>query len=331
LKVADRIYLIPTPTPFPVGVVNAYLVEDEPLTLIDSGVKTGEALEALRSGLAEVGLRFADIEQLLITHSHLDHYGLMAAVAAEGNPRVYAHPLEVFDLQNPYGYAAANDERYQRIERFLLKWGLPEEALEMILMRHPVFEQLREPIKVTDTVTDGDRIRMKHKELLVIHCPGHSPGMINFYDPSAKVLFSGDNLLKEISPVPLIHFPSDSSKPRVHSLADYLATVQRLKSFDIDMALTGHGDIIHDVKGVIDSIIMHHEVRKQKVLRFLDGSPKSAFDVCAHLFPEIDQIQIFLGMSEAVGHLDLLETEGAVRRQEIDGKIYFTARIDSKD
>ena len=326
MKVAERIHLIPTPTPFPVGVVNAYLIADEPLTLIDSGVKTEEALEALRSGLAAMGIRFGDIEQLLITHSHLDHYGLMASVAAEGNPRVYAHPLEVYDVENPHGYAAANDERYQRIERFLLRSGLPEKLLEMILMRHPVFEQLREAIKVTNTLEDGDRLRLKHKELLVIHCPGHSPGMINFYDASAKVLFSGDNLLKEISPVPLIHFPSDSSKPRMHSLADYLATVRRLKSFDIDMVLTGHGDIIHDVPGVIESIIVHHEIRKQKVLKFLDGSPKSAYEVCCHLFPEIDQIQIFLGMSEAVGHLDLLETEGAVQREEIEGRVHFTSR-----
>ncbi len=330
MKVAERIHQIPTPTPFYVGAINSYLIEDEPLTLIDSGLKTDEAEEALRSGLAKLGFCFGDVEQLIVTHAHLDHYGLMATVAAEGNPRVYAHPLETHDLQNPRGYVSEDDEQYKRTESFLLKSGLPEGSLKTILVRHPIFDQLRDPIRVTHTVGEGDRIGLKHKELQVIHCPGHSPGMINLYDHTAGVLFSGDNLLKHISPVPLIYFPRDSSKPRARSLADYVATIQRLKAFDISIVLTGHGDIIHDIGDVIDSMVVHHEVRKHKVLKFLDGSPRTAYDVCNHLFPGIDAYQTYLGMSEAIGHLDLLEMEGAVETEEIDGKIHYISKARGK-
>ncbi len=325
MKVAKRIHQIPTPTPFYVGPMNSYLIVDEPLTLIDSGLKTEEAEEALRSGLAALGFSFGDIEQLIITHSHLDHYGLMATIAAEGSPRVLAHPLEVYDIENPEGYNSPDDVRNTRTERFLQRSGLPEEWFEMILTRHPIFEQFREPVRVTDTVEDGDRLSLKNAELVFIHCPGHSPGLLNLHDAKAKVLFSGDNLLKHISPVPLINFPRDPSKPRAHSLADYLATIRRLRKFDADIVLPGHGEIIYDLKGVIDGIMVHHEVRKRKVLKFLDGAPKTAYDICQHLFPNMEPYHIYLAMSEAVGHLDLLNTEGMVEAEERDGIIYHVA------
>ena len=326
MKVAERIHQIPTPTPFYVGVINSYLIDDEPLTLVDSGLKTDEAEAVLHSGLKTLGFAFGDIEQLVVTHSHLDHYGLMATIAAEGSPHVCAHPLETYDIENPHGYNAPDDLRNARTEKFLRKSGLPEESFELILVRHPIFSQLRDPIEVTHRVEDGDMLKLKHRELTVIHCPGHSPGMINLYDPAAKVLFSGDNILKHISPVPLLNFPRDPSVPRRHSLADYIETIRRLRAFDVELVLTGHGELIRDLRGIIDSIIVHHEVRKRKVLRFLDGSPKTAYEVCCHLFPEIEPYHIYLGMSEAVGHLDLLEMEGVVESEERDGRIYHVSK-----
>jgi glyoxylase-like metal-dependent hydrolase (beta-lactamase superfamily II) len=322
MQLSYNIHQITTPTPFPTGPVNCYVIKDEPVTLVDSGLKMPEALEALRAGLREIGLQFNDIKRLLITHSHLDHYGLMATVAAEGSPEVYAHPLEVHDLENPLGYMG-DEEHFRRTERFLLESGLPVEYLDSILMRHPVFQQFRDPIKVTEQVTDGDVIPFEHMRLFVIHCPGHSPGMINFYDAASEILFSGDNLLKHISPVPLLYIPRDPDEPRTNSLADYIVSINRLKAFSIRTVLTGHGDVIHNIGDIIDSIVQHHRMRKQKVFEFLDGSPKTAYAVCCHLFPEISQIQIYLGMSEAVGHLGLLETEEAVEVFKRDGKNFY--------
>ncbi len=326
MKVAERIHQIPTPTPFYVGPINAYLIEDEPLTLVDSGVKTDEAEQALRAGLAALGLGFGDIERLVITHSHLDHYGLMANVAAEGGSRVFAHPLETYDLESVRGYASPDDPRNERVEKFLLESGLPKEKLELMLMRHPVFEQLRDAVKVTDLIEDGDKLKFKHMELTAVHCPGHSPGMINLYDPAAKILLSGDNILKRISPVPLLSFPNDPKKPRARTLADYISTILRLKGFDIDLVLTGHGEIVRNLNEVIDSLIVHHEVRKRKVSRFLRSGPKTAYEVCSHLFPNIEPLQLFLGMSEAVGHLDILEMDNLVEIEKREGTIYHISR-----
>jgi len=323
LKVSERIHQIPTPTPFYVGPINTYLIEGEPVTLVDSGIKTPDAEQALRSGLKELGLGFGDVERLVITHSHLDHYGLAATIAREGSPRVYAHPLEVFDLESKLGYNSPDDTRNDRVEKFLLESGMPEEKFVLILTRHPLFQELREAVKVTDTLEDGDTLEFEHTEMTVIHCPGHAAGMINFYDPNSKVLLSGDNVLKHISPVPLLNFPRDPSKPRAHSLADYLATQQRLKKLDIELVLTGHGEIVHNLDEVIDSITLHHEVRKRKAYKFLKKSPKTAYEICNHLFPDMDPLHLFLAMSESIGHLDILENEGAVEIEKRNGMNYF--------
>ena len=326
MKVAQNIYQIPTPTPFYVGPMNAYLIKDDPITLVDSGVKTGEAEEALRAGLKELGLGFGDVERLVITHSHLDHYGLMATVAGEGNPKVCAHPLEVYDIESELGYISPNDGRNDRVEAFLLESGLPKEKLFLILTRHPVFQALRQAVKVTDTLEDGDTLEFEHAEMTVLHCPGHAAGMINLYDPASKVLLSGDNVLKHISPVPLLNFPRDPAKPRAHSLADYLATQRRLKKLDIDLVLTGHGEIVHNLREVIDSITLHHEARKRKALKFLRRKPGTAYDVYNHLFPDMDPLHMFLAMSEAVGHLDILEVDGAVEMEKRNGLNYFSVK-----
>ncbi len=326
MKVAKRIYQIPTPTPFYVGPINAYLIKDEPITLVDSGVKTDEAEEALRCGLAELGLAFGDVERIVITHAHLDHYGLAGAVAAEGTPTICAHPLEVYDIESELGYDSPDDPRNDRAEKFLLESGLPEEKLGLNLARHPVFQELRRAVKVTDQVEDGDTMPFESGDMKVIHCPGHAPGMINLYDPAEKVLLSGDNVLKHISPVPLLNFPLDPSKPRGHSLSNYLETLKKLRRLDIDLVLTGHGEIIDSLEEVIESVTLHHEVRKKKVLRFLGKAPGTAYDVCGHLFPKLDPLHTFLAMSEAIGHIDILEEEGAVEVEARDGLNFFSAK-----
>ncbi|GAB4343084.1 MAG: MBL fold metallo-hydrolase [Candidatus Abyssubacteria bacterium] len=326
MQISDTVHLIRTPTPFSVGHVNCYLIEDEPLTLIDSGLKTEEAEKVLRAALAQLGYDFADIEQVIITHAHFDHYGLMGTIAAEGKPRVLAHPLEVHDLQNPIGYAPEGDERYDRVEQFLLKSGLPPRMLDSILFRHPILNQLRDPIQVTRTIDDGDIVTLGTMQLRVIHCPGHSAGMVNLLEISSGTLFSGDNILKHISPVPLLNFPRNPSEPRAHSLADYLVTLKRLKTLAVRVVLPGHGEIMDNLHDVIDGIMIHHEMRKDKVLEFLKDSPKTAFEVCLHLFPEVDPYQVYLGMSEAVGHLDLLECEGVVEARETDGATRYVAK-----
>src|SRR3989442_1996641 len=84
------IHRLAIPTPFQVGRVNAYLIEDEPVTLIDSGPNSAKALDELEQALAARGHAVEDLELLVITHQHMDHFGLASILARRSGAEVAA-------------------------------------------------------------------------------------------------------------------------------------------------------------------------------------------------------------------------------------------------
>ena len=78
---------MPIPTPFAVGRVNCYLIEDDPLTLVDTGPNSGKALDELERALAERGRRVEDLGLIVVTHQHIDHIGLLRCSRGARAPR----------------------------------------------------------------------------------------------------------------------------------------------------------------------------------------------------------------------------------------------------
>ena len=94
---AAGVHAISLPTPFTVGRVNAYLIDDAPLTLFDVGPRSAETISALEAGLREHGRRLEEIELVVISHQHIDHFGLAAEVARRAGAEVAA-----LDILAPY-------------------------------------------------------------------------------------------------------------------------------------------------------------------------------------------------------------------------------------
>ena len=78
------------PTPFAVGRVNCYLIEDEPLTLIDTGPNSGKSLDELEQALAAHGRTIEELELIVLTHQHMDHLGLLEILARRSGAEVAA-------------------------------------------------------------------------------------------------------------------------------------------------------------------------------------------------------------------------------------------------
>src|SRR5262247_4497333 len=90
-----RVVPISLPTPFYIGPVNVYLIAEEPLTLIDTGPKTKEAIEALRAGLRSAGFLVSDLRRIVLTHAHEDHCGLARSLRDEAkDAEVFVHNWE---------------------------------------------------------------------------------------------------------------------------------------------------------------------------------------------------------------------------------------------
>jgi glyoxylase-like metal-dependent hydrolase (beta-lactamase superfamily II) len=176
-------------------------------------------------------------------------------------------------------------------------------------------------------LNDGDPIPFRSMTWRVIHCPGHSSGLICFHWPEKKILFAGDHLLKEVTPNPILDVLGTPSPFRYPRLKEYLNSLEKIEKLDVSLLLPGHGEEINDAKRLIQKIFLHHQERMDLILTFLSKGEKTPFEIAMDLFPGLPSFEVFLGISEAVGHLEILREKGMVKATERDGKDYYSLEI----
>jgi glyoxylase-like metal-dependent hydrolase (beta-lactamase superfamily II) len=177
------------------------------------------------------------------------------------------------------------------------------------------------PVAVDDTLEEGDNLRLASRTWQVLHTPGHAAGLICLYEPASRTLLSSDHLLADISSNPLVEPPPPGQTERLHSLALYRESLQRVATLDVAQALPSHGPVIRDVSGLVRQRLAFHQRRVARVLDALQGGARTTWDVTHNLFPDRSPLDTFLAVSEVIGHLDLLEMEGRIAGEEVHGMI----------
>lgn len=315
-----RVGRIPTPTPFPVGDINSYLVlpaeGSRELTLIDTGVKSPAAFDALRQGFKEHGFAFEDVRRLLLTHAHMDHYGQAKRIRELSGCAVYASEPEAERMRTFWSPSAQRDER---VVAWFRRWGVPDDALSNDGGMSDLARQLQDPIEVDVLLAEGDRVEVGDWTLEVIETPGHCEGHIVFWEADTKTLFSGDHLLTDISPVPLLSIPKQAGEPRQKSLVRFMQSLEKVERLDCAIVFPSHGDVILDHRKLIEGYRLHHDRRALQIERILAEAPRTPFELAQRLFPKHWQGQLFLVLSEVVGHLDVLADDGKIVIEERAG------------
>ncbi|MEY2434819.1 MAG: hypothetical protein QOC92_4544, partial [Acidimicrobiaceae bacterium] len=177
------IHRLAIPTPFAVGRVNTYVIEDDPLTLVDSGPNSGRALDELQQRLHDRGHSIDDIKLILVTHQHIDHIGLVEIVRAHSKAEVAAIEQAVPYVEN-YSSAAADDDAFAM--DLMVRHGIPEEVARALGSVSAAFRGWGAKAKITRRLHDGDTIDFANRSLKVHFRPGHSPTDTVFEDAERK-------------------------------------------------------------------------------------------------------------------------------------------------
>ena len=315
----QKIHSIELPVPFPVKTMNVYVVDEEPITLIDTGVKTDISLQVLKDSLRSLGYGIEDIRRILITHGHLDHYGQAKRISALSGAEVSIHVEDHRMIQSLAQFRG-------QVASVLVQNGAPKDSVDTIINYMESAQQWAEPLDDVHFINEGDEICFQNMVLRPIHCPGHSPGLICFYLEGEGILFSGDHLLKEISPNPIIKPLQKGGDPRNTSLTQYLNSIRKIGTLEVSLVLPGHGEPIQEFKSLLENILRHHEQRLAQVLSVLSQGEKTAYDISRSFFPNTKSFEVFLGVSEILGHLSILLEEGKIIFRSRDGIYYYSMR-----
>jgi len=322
------IHRLAIPTPFMVGRVNAYLIEDSPLTLVDSGPNSAKALDELEQALTARGHAVEDLELLVITHQHIDHFGLAAILARRSGAEVAA--LEaVAPFLASYGMEAELDDLFA--ERLMLRHGIPAEMVTVLRAVSAGFRAWGSSVEVTRPLADGGALELRDRTLRVLHRPGHSPSDTVFHDEQRSLLLAADHLIAHISSNPLLARPLDARAdtdydgPRPQALVTYIDSLEKTRAMELSLVLPGHGRPITDHVALIDERFRLHHRRAAKIGRLIASQPRTAHEIAQELWGNVAVTQAYLTLSEVLGHVDLLLRDGVVVEEELDGVVRFRA------
>jgi glyoxylase-like metal-dependent hydrolase (beta-lactamase superfamily II) len=323
----SAIHCLAIPTPFAVGRVNCYLIDDDPLTLVDTGPNSGKALDQLERALREHGRRIEDLERIVITHQHLDHLGLVGILANRSGAEVVT--LDVLaPVVEEFGVHAERDD--ELAEALMLRHGIPRDVVTALRSVSRSFRAWGGSAKVDRRLADGEELPFAGRTLQALHRPGHSPSDTLYWDEASRTLIGGDHLIGHISSNPLISRPvgGRSGEPgdgRPRALMMYLRSLRETRAMPAKIVLPGHGEPVTDHVRLIDERFAMHERRARKIGDLIAEGPMTAYEIAQSLWGNVAVTQAYLTLSEVLGHVDLLLDRGEIRESEVGGVIRYEA------
>ncbi|TLS36417.1 MBL fold metallo-hydrolase [Pseudalkalibacillus caeni] len=295
-------HIIPltVPTPFAVGPVNCYLLVGDSVTLVDAGAKTKEAKESIARQIKEAGLSIDNIDQILLTHHHPDHVGLINTLSNE--------KTQLIGHWKNQPWINKDEAFLQHHETFFLDL-YKQSGVDPVFFKHTKdvrsYLAFAEENSLDMIVKEGD-VLPGNEGWKIIETPGHAESHISLYHEKEKTMIAGDHLIKHISSNPLIEAPYPGESNREKPLLQQRDSWKRSLELDLSIVYTGHGDPIFNTEALIHSRLKSQEERSFIVYEMINERPMTAFEVCQKLFPKVYEKQFGLTLSETIGHLDYL-------------------------
>ena len=254
---------------------------------------------------------------LFVSHGHVDHYGLAQTLSEESGASVFIHPADAPKAVGPDGW----DRRAHLYRAFLFRAAVPEDQLDRLAAFGRFsgkYSRRIDPQRVLP-LAGGEHLRFRHFGAEVLHLPGHTPGLVCFWDAEHRVLFADDHVLARTSPNPFLELVGDGPTHTGRALVHYFASIRRVMGLDVDWVLPGHGEPFQGVRPLLERLFGFYAKRQEKLLAALASGTDTAFGLAQALFGPHDGPRLYLTLSEVYGNLEVMEDEGRVRWSEAGG------------
>jgi glyoxylase-like metal-dependent hydrolase (beta-lactamase superfamily II) len=320
---APNVFRLVLPLPFPgLDRVNAYVLGGDEPVLVDCGMYLPDDAEGDKGwsdvvgALATCELEPTDVKRLVITHPHIDHYGMAARFAEQSGCELVMHASAGLDLEmyrDPAGLA-------EKLRSMFRDHGVTDEAE---LQELTAFEDWRRflsgVVESGRSAEDGDTFEAGGRTWTIVHTPGHAHSHICLWAEADRVLISGDHLLPTITPH--IDFKrGEDDDP----LGDFLESLGKVEKLDPAMVLPGHGHPFEEGAERARVVQRHHDRRLGSILQVIRRQPCTAEKITEEIFGgELLNFQKRLALGEALAHLAYLRRRGEVERFEQDGTFLY--------
>ena len=315
------VHAISIDTPWAVGSVNVYLIDDDPLTLIDTGQRSPDARAQLEAGLRAAGRRIEDLERIVLTHQHVDHTGMAAElVEASGAELCGLGPLA--EWMETYPTSLEAEDAFA--EDLLRRHGAGLRAA--VVGEHRSGDGYGQPALVTRLLDDGDVLDFSDCQLEVLQRPGHSPFDTVFHDRARGILFGGDHLLSRPStPIMAPPLVDGDRNGRPRAFAAYRTSLRATAALEVEAVLPGHGEPVRRHRETIEDRLRRYDRITEKTGAAITEEPRTAAEIAAELKGAVPDTTAFFVLCEVLGHVDeLIDAGRVVEHVDTEGVSRFT-------
>jgi glyoxylase-like metal-dependent hydrolase (beta-lactamase superfamily II) len=326
---SQGVFRLVLPLPFPgLDHVNAYVMTgDDGAILVDCGIwdpslAPDHGLAELVGALEVCDIELADIKVLVVTHTHVDHYGMAGRVVEATGCELWMHELAADDLRLYRDPRAATED----LRALLVHHGVDRDRLPELTGFEDWRSFVSSPVNASRELRGGETLSPGALEWTIVHTPGHARSHICLWEPSRRILISGDTLLGAITPH--IDFRGDDDG---NPLGDFLSSLERIEELQPDLVFPGHGRPFEDGAERARVIARHHDRRLGAILQVIRREPHTAAEITDAIFGDaLLNFQRRMALGEALAHLAYLLANGEVERIESDDGTYLYEKLSTR-
>ena len=314
-----------TTVALPIGVnavesVNCHVLPDgDRVTIVDCGVWRPDlpdgGMAALEAGLEGAGYALRDVSRIVVTHAHIDHYGLSGRLMELTGAELVMHAMTDLDCEK---YRHPDTARARRRDTYADHGVSEVERADLADHLTRWLPYLHSVVEASRRLRGGEELTIGGNRWEVIHTPGHSLGHVCLWSPGTGELLSGDHLLPGITP-PVTFERGFDNDP----LRSYLDSLRRIADLRPQLVHPGHGRSFGDAVGRIEAIMRNKLRRLEKVRRAIERRPSTVTELADELVAKaILAHQRQLAINETLAHIAYLRWSGAVERRTRKDGVY---------